>query len=222
MLAPYKFTLNTQTLWLSAERSIFWEDQKALILSDLHFGKSGHFRKSGIAIPQNIFKEDLQRLFTLIQYFNPLKLLIVGDFFHSDANKEIDMFLKWRNDVAELSICLIPGNHDILAKKFYKDADIELTEQALSINEFCFTHDIEKSCNAIIPSKKMFTFSGHVHPGVRVSGTGKQELHFPCFYFAKDHAILPAFSRFTGLSKIKPKVTDKVFVIAENRIVNLQ
>src|SRR5688572_20629347 len=124
MSAPYKFILNKQTLWLSSQRCILWEDQKALILSDLHFGKSGHFRKSGIAVPQNVFKEDLQRLFAQIQYFNPVQLLIVGDFFHSSANKEIGMFLKWRNDVPHLKIHLIKGNHDILAKKFYEDADI--------------------------------------------------------------------------------------------------
>ncbi|MEO6453813.1 MAG: ligase-associated DNA damage response endonuclease PdeM [Ginsengibacter sp.] len=220
MLAPYKFLLNHQTLWLSPERCILWEDQKALILSDLHFGKSGHFRKSGIAVPQNVFKEDLQRLFSLIQYFNPLQLLIVGDFFHSNTNKEIDMFLKWRNDQANLKIHLIMGNHDILAKKFYLESDIEITHETLSIENFCFTHDIEKSCN--LDSKGIFTFSGHVHPGIRISGAGKQQLYFPCFYFTKSYAILPAFSHFTGLSKVKPKQTDNVFVIAEKRIVKLQ
>src|SRR4051794_20131529 len=113
MAAPYKFALNKQTLWLSSERCVFWEDQKALIVSDLHFGKSGHFRKSGIGVPQNVYKEDLQRLFTLIQFFNAEKLLIVGDMFHSHANKEVDLFTKWRNDLPGLSVQLIKGNHDI-------------------------------------------------------------------------------------------------------------
>jgi DNA ligase-associated metallophosphoesterase len=222
LLILYKFVLKNQTLWLSPERCIFWEDQKALILSDLHFGKSGHFRKSGIAIPPNIFKGDLQRLFSLIQYYNPAQVLIVGDFFHSHANKEINMFLKWRSDLSYLNFKLIPGNHDILAKNFYNNADIEITGDTLSIDSFCFTHDIAKSCSATASSKEMFTFSGHVHPGVCISGAGKQELYFPCFYFTKDHAILPAFSHFTGLSKLKPKATDNVFVIAENRIINLR
>ncbi|MEP6597684.1 MAG: ligase-associated DNA damage response endonuclease PdeM, partial [Ginsengibacter sp.] len=199
MSAPYKFILNNQTLWLSSERCILWENQKALILSDLHFGKSGHFRKSGIAVPQNVFKEDLQRLFAQIQYFNPGQLLIVGDFFHSSVNKEISMFLKWRNDLPHLKIHLIKGNHDILTRKFYEDADIAVINQTLAIENFCFTHDINATC-IDGSSKRIFTFSGHVHPGIRISGTGRQQLYFPCFYFTKDHAILPAFSRFTGLS----------------------
>ncbi|HSN61423.1 MAG TPA: hypothetical protein VLR49_10840, partial [Ferruginibacter sp.] len=73
---------------LSANRTIFWEEQKALILSDLHIGKSGHFRKNGIGIPQNMLSEDMQRLFAEIQFYNPSKVIIVGDLFHSHSNKE--------------------------------------------------------------------------------------------------------------------------------------
>ncbi len=221
MSSPYKFILNDQTLWLSAERCIFGEEEKSLILSDLHLGKSGHFRKSGIAVPQNVFKEDLQRLFALIQFFKPSQLLIVGDLFHSHANKEMDLFLKWRNDLATLKFRLIRGNHDILTKKIYEKADIEVTKQKLSINNFCFTHDINQTCEEESENSN-FTFSGHVHPGIRFSGMGKQQLYFPCFYFTKDHAILPAFGRFTGLFNISPKAKDKIFALIENSIVKIQ
>jgi len=130
MSAPYKFILNKQTLWLSPERCILWEDQRALILSDLHFGKSGHFRKSGIAIPQNVFKEDLQRLFAQIQFFNPDQLLIVGDFFHSSLNKEIDMFLKWRNDLSHLKDEAEENGEKHIAAQLQGNAESsELTEE---------------------------------------------------------------------------------------------
>jgi DNA ligase-associated metallophosphoesterase len=220
-LTPYKFILNKQTLWLSPDRCIFWEEEKALILSDLHFGKSGHFRKSGIGIPQNIFKEDLQRLFALVQFFKPTQLLFVGDLFHSHANKEMNLFLKWRNDIPGLKMLLIKGNHDILSKKFYKEANIEIVNQKLSIQNFCFTHDIEEKCDEKNSPEIDFTFSGHIHPGVRLSDGVKQEIYLPCFYFTKDFAVLPAFSRFTGLAKIKPKKNDKVFAIIGNKIMNL-
>lgn len=221
MFSPHKLTLKDQTLWLSPERCIFWEEEKALILSDLHFGKTGHFRKSGIGVPQNLFKEDLQRLFSQIQFFKPDQLLIVGDMFHSHSNKEVDMFLKWRNDLPNLQLRLIRGNHDILAKKFYAEAKIEVTKQKLSIANFCFTHDINETCEEESDNTN-FTFSGHVHPGIYMNGIGKQSLRFPCFYFTKEYAILPAFSHFTGLYKITPKKTDKVFVLVENKVVKLQ
>jgi len=221
LYSPYKFILNHQTLWLSAERCIYWEEENALILSDLHLGKSGHFRKSGIGVPQNIFKEDLQRLFAQIQFFKPTQLLIVGDLFHSHANKEMDIFLKWRNDVPDLQLRLIRGNHDILSKKFYADANIQVTKQKLSVNNFCFTHDINETCEEE-SSNTNFTFSGHVHPGISMNGIGKQSLRLPCFYFTKEYAILPAFSLFTGLYKITPKKNDKVFALGENGIVKIQ
>ncbi len=64
-------------------RCLYWEEERSLILSDLHFGKTGHFRKAGIAVPQSVYREDLLRLLSLIQYFQPRQLLVVGDLFHS-------------------------------------------------------------------------------------------------------------------------------------------
>jgi len=220
LFSPHRFILHSQTLWLSPARCIFWEEEKALILSDLHFGKTGHFRKSGIGVPQNIYKEDLHRLFTQIQFFKPLTLLIAGDMFHSQANKEIDFFLKWRNDIPELSIHLIKGNHDVLTNKFYEEANIKVARKKLSINNFCFTHDIASVCKT--DDQKLFTFSGHIHPGIKMSGGGKQSFALPCFYFSKKHAVLPAFSLFTGLYKLIPKKSDSVFALVENQVIKMQ
>src|SRR3954463_1699855 len=111
MEAPVLYKLHQQHLWLTAQRSIFWEEQKALIVSDLHFGKTGHFRKSGIAVPQKVYQEDLQRLVHLLNHFKPRQLIVVGDFFHSHANTELDWFKRWREDLSEISILLVRGNH---------------------------------------------------------------------------------------------------------------
>jgi DNA ligase-associated metallophosphoesterase len=199
---------------------MFWEEERALILSDLHFGKSGHFRKSGIGIPQNIYKEDIHRLFTQIQFFKPSSLIIAGDMFHSYANKEIDFFLKWRNDLPDVKILLIKGNHDILKKEFYARANVEIFEKKLSIKKFCFIHDITESCEDSIGS--VYTISGHIHPGITINGLGKQSLTLPCFYFGEKYAVLPAFSLFTGLAKIRPGNTDKVFALLENEVIEIQ
>jgi metallophosphoesterase superfamily enzyme len=97
MQKPVSHKVLNQSFWLTTERTMFWEDEKSLVVSDLHFGKTGHFRKSGIAVPAMVYKEDLQRLITQIQYFQPSELIIVGDMFHSRANRELDLFLKWRS-----------------------------------------------------------------------------------------------------------------------------
>jgi DNA ligase-associated metallophosphoesterase len=215
MQAPVLHKVHDQHLWLTAQRSVFWEEQKTLIVSDLHFGKTGHFRKSGIPIPQNIYKEDLQRLVSLLDYFKPKQLIVVGDFFHSHANTELDWFQKWRCDLSHLKIVLVRGNHDILHNDWYQAAAIEVVENELLIAPFLFTHD---KCD---DRENTYTFCGHIHPGVYLQGLARQGVRLPCFYFAKNHCVLPAFSRFTGTALVYPAQGEKVFVIAEDRLMAL-
>jgi DNA ligase-associated metallophosphoesterase len=218
MRTPTNFTIKDQQLWLSPDRTVFWEEEKALIVSDMHFGKTGHFRKAGIAIPQGVFKEDLQRLVEQLQYFQPKQLIIVGDLFHSDANKELQLFQKWRDDLGHLHIQLIKGNHDILSEKWYTSLNIFTHKQILKINKFCFQHDMGK-CEQSQPPSEYF-FSGHIHPGIQISGVGKQVLKFPCFYFTDEFCILPAFSKFTGVALIAPKAGEVVFAIVNNSLIH--
>lgn len=211
------YLLEGEQLLLTSSRTIFWESENALILSDLHLGKTGHFRKSGIAIPQNLFREDMQRLLAEIQYFKATKLIIVGDLFHSDFNKEHNLFLRWRNDVPGVDVHLVKGNHDILKKEWYGDAGITVHMESLCIGKFLFTHDFDQ-CG----EHDSYCISGHIHPGISVHGRGKQSLRFPCFYFAEKYAVLPAFGRFTGTHSVKPASGDAVFALVEDAIVQLQ
>ncbi|MGE5107264.1 MAG: ligase-associated DNA damage response endonuclease PdeM [Sphingobacteriales bacterium] len=216
MNAPVKFVLKDNVFWLSPERAIYWEDRQSLIISDLHFGKTGHFRKSGIAIPQAIFKKDLHRLLHLVQFFKPSQLLIVGDMFHSEENKELELFRRWRNDIAYTSVKLIKGNHDILHKNCYEEMQIEVYDDVFQIDDFIFTHHPIENEN-----EGAYVFSGHLHPGVTISGSGKQSLRFPCFYFTPKLAILPAFGEFTGFVSVSPTKGDKIFAIVNNGIVSV-
>ncbi|MFL9483569.1 ligase-associated DNA damage response endonuclease PdeM [Chitinophagaceae bacterium LWZ2-11] len=213
MFLPIPHKIFDHTFWLSPSRSIFWEEEKSLIVSDLHLGKTGHFRKNGIAVPQAVYKEDLQRLTDQIIFHKAERLIVVGDMFHSRDNKELELFRKLRNDLSALHICLIRGNHDILEDNWYASANIQLHEH-LDIGAFSFVHDIEDINE--IPEAQYF-FSGHIHPGVRINGLGKQSLSFPCFYFGNRYAILPAFGKFTGIAVITPQKNDKVYAITPGR-----
>lgn len=185
------------------------------MVSDLHFGKTGHFRKAGIAVPQNVYKEDLQRLVNLLHFFKPSKLLVVGDFFHSRANAELDWFRRWREDFASLPITLVRGNHDILNDDWYRETAIEVVHPSLLLPPFLFSHD---RCE--VPAGA-YAFFGHIHPGVLIHGLGKQSLRFPCFYFAGDHCVLPAFSKFTGAVGLDPSQAAAVFAVVENELIKV-
>jgi len=220
MSIPVLHSIHNNSFWLLPQKAMFWEQQKALVVADLHLGKTGHFRKSGIAVPQAVYKDDLHRLFTLMQQHRAEQLIIVGDMFHSSANKELDLFLRWRNDFYQLAIYLVKGNHDILHNDYYKSANIHLSEEKLSLDKFSFVHD-PVSCDESENSNEQFYFCGHVHPGVLVRGTSRQALRFPCYYFTTTHAVLPAFSAFTGLYMVHKKEREQVYAIVNENIIEL-
>lgn len=219
MQVPVAHKIFQHQFWLSPDRCIYWEEAKALIVSDLHFGKSGHFRKNGIPIPQSVYKHDLQRFVDQLQYFQPEQVIVVGDLFHSRENKELELFKRWRHDLINLPIRLVRGNHDILHDRWYQETAIEVIEGSLTLPEhFNFIHDL-------LPANlnsQQYCFSGHIHPGVRMHGLGKQSLAFPCFYFTKTFCILPAFGQFTGLAMIHPTAEENVFAIVNKQVIQLQ
>src|SRR3984885_15395308 len=83
MSAGLPFQLLNQNLLLLPQKAIYWQQEKALIAADVHLGKVGHFRKSGIAVPRDMEQSDLAVLSDLVDEFKPKKVLFLGDLFHS-------------------------------------------------------------------------------------------------------------------------------------------
>jgi DNA ligase-associated metallophosphoesterase len=219
MNALIAYTINENNFILSPERVLYWEKHKTLIVADLHIGKTGHFRKAGIPVPQHVYKEDLQRLFTQVLFFKAEQLIIAGDLSHSKGNRELELFKKWRNDFRSLKIFLVNGNHDILEDAWYRELNIK-RKNKLVVDGFSFYHDPgEIHLNG---NHAAYSFCGHLHPSVSIRGRGKQELNFPCFYFTHDYAVLPAFSRFSGMARVNPAEGEHVFAIMENGLIQMQ
>ena len=221
MQNPFPHIIQKNTFWVSSDRCLYWEEKNTLIASDVHLGKTGHFRKSGIGVPQGVYKDDLQRLMAQLYFFKADKLIIVGDLTHSTINKELDLFKKWRNDFTSLHIDLVKGNHDILADTWYSENSILVSAEELIIDGFCFRHEQHPNKKISDCPTATYTFSGHVHPGITLRGRGRQSMRLPCFYFTPAHCILPAFSRFTGTYSVEPKEGEIVYAIAENQLVRI-
>lgn len=202
-----------ESLVLSKNRAIYWEAQKMLVISDLHIGKAAHFRKAGIQVPATVNSADLDQLSVLIAAYHPEVLLVTGDMFHYQMNSEVAIFSLWRAAYPSLRIILVKGNHDQLKATDYISLAIEVYAKEFLCAPFRFVHDQPDSAD------EYYNISGHIHPGITIYGKARQQLRLPCFYFGKTCAILPAFSVFTGLSKINAAEGDQFYAITPEKVV---
>ncbi len=206
-------TVAGETLQLHYERVIYWPKRNALLIADLHLGKIGHFRKHGVALPEQANDKNLQRLHSLMVELDPKEIYFLGDLFHSDINKEWEAFLQLLYSHTSREFHLIIGNHDIIPESWYNSEGM-FTHNKLVIDSFLFTHEpLEK-----IPNE-LYNLCGHIHPAVRLHGKGRQAMRLPCFYFGKQQGILPAFGEFTGGYTVKPKKGDQVFVLVDGTVL---
>ncbi len=184
-------SIKEENLILTNQRALFWKEASALILSDIHLGKTAHFRKNGIPLPSDIILEDLKRLSSLIEHFSPEKVIIVGDFLHAGKNSEFEIYKNWKLQFPALKIILVKGNHDRISEKQLFELGISDIYSVYQENELIFSHEDLKNEN-------QFVISGHLHPGV-VLQSSTRKLKFPCYVVTENQLILPAFSTFTGL-----------------------
>lgn len=209
ILAEKKIVIRNQNFVLTNQRAMFWEEASALVFSDLHLGKTAHFRKNGIALPDNLIQNDLQRLSDLIHHFQPQKLMIVGDFLHAGKNSELEIFHSWKVQFPELKIILIKGNHDRLFKGHLHKLGVDEIYTTYGEDELIFSHDK-------LENQEKFVISGHLHPGIRVKTAVHRFLRFPSYILTPQQLILPAFSSFTGLdTKNHPEKSQYFFFTDE-------
>lgn len=205
-----------ETLVLDSLRVMYRPATGTLLCADLHLGKTGHFRKEGIAVPQAVLEEDLRRLGMAIEKYKPARVVVVGDLFHSRANAEWQRFATWKQQQTTVPFVLVKGNHDSSIHNHLEPMQIE----AASVWHEAGWQYVHVPVEAgQLPS--MPTISGHIHPAVRIASGTRQKLRLPCFFFSPGQCILPAFSLFTGTYVLQPKAADRVFAIAQEAVIAL-
>jgi len=205
-------TINDEHFTLHQSGAIFWERKKTLLISDVHLGKVAHFRKNGIGIPKDAIFENFTRLNTVLECFDSETIIFLGDLFHSKINNEWSFFSEWTRQHSQ-KVILVEGNHDIISKQYYTDLNIEI-HQELIFDNFLLTHH---------PTERrgFFNFCGHIHPGIKLRGKGRQFLNLSCFFRKPNQLIFPAFGEFTGNSYVIPTENDKVYAITKEEVIEI-
>lgn len=161
--------------------ALFWPSQGALIVADLHLGKSGRMaRRGGALLPPFETRETLARLSAELTASGAARLICLGDSFDDDMA------------IAELggerglieAIChqyetlWITGNHDPGPSNLPGRVLSEAQIAGLTLRHIA------------APGPDI---SGHYHPKLRIAGQ-----RLPAFLIGADHLILPAFGAYTG------------------------
>lgn len=204
-----------ETLTLFADRAAFIERSATLLIADPHFGKAASFRAAGVFVPERTTDAALARLDALLRESGARRIVFLGDFLHAKEGRHprtIAALNAWRRAHAGVAMTLVRGNHDVKAGDPPRELDIACVTAPLLEPPFAFVHYPK-------PVSGHYALAGHLHPGVVLSGAGRQRLTLPCFWFGKDVGVLPAFGEFTGLAEVSAESGDHVFIVADGEVV---
>jgi DNA ligase-associated metallophosphoesterase len=208
-------TISGVNLELLPERAIYIESLTSLLVSDVHLGKSETFQAKGIPIPNQVNQRTLERLQDLCFTYQPQKLFILGDLFHSRLALVDPVLVEWERFLqkVETEVSLIVGNHDRPLIPALKSLSIHCIPDAIQLDRLVLSHEpfSQGSC---------LNICGHIHPCVRIK-TRLDQLRLPCFYWERSHnrLTLPSFGEFTGGYEVEVGSTSVAYLIAEGQVI---
>ena len=205
-----------ECLRLLPELAAYWPRTHTLLIADAHLGKAAAFRREGVAVPAGTTQENLQRLTTLIDTLDAHRLVFLGDMLHNRVARDATTraFTRWREQHASVEVVLVRGNHDRRAGDPPPEWRVECVTEPWSAHGLALCHLPQKVADR-------YAIAGHVHPAAKLYGRGRELVRLPCFFFTPDYAILPAFGPFTGMADVEPQESDRVYVVADSRVISV-
>lgn len=207
-------------LRLLAGRGLYWPRGETLFVADLHLGKEATFASHKIAIPRGSSAETLQRVGSMLQQSCATRLCILGDLFHERtalAPDILDHFKTFRDAHHAVAMRLVLGNHDRGVQDVQSELGIAVCRGPLNEPPFTLAHYPD----APMPGSQL-TLAGHLHPALRINLPQFAARRAPCFYLRASCLTLPAAGDFTGTAVVTPSRDDRIAIVLEGQIVDLQ
>ena len=180
--------------------ALFWEEQRLLVVSDLHLEKGSSFATRGVLLPPYDTAATLSRLTSVITRHNPRMVIALGDSFH-DRTAHARLATPDRNAITALQAgrdwIWISGNHDPALPSDL--GGMVATEVAIGRIEF--RHE---------PTGRIGEIAGHLHPKARVPTRGRT-MERRCFASDGERAVMPAFGAYAGGLSIRDAAFAKLF-----------
>jgi len=198
------------------ERALFLRAERALVVADLHIGKSESYRRFGVPSADGIDEETLDRLGRAAMRAGAKVIVVVGDLtHHADGIGEAEMerFARFRERIM-LPIRLVEGNHDRGARSLPSEWMVDRVGARFALGGVRFEHEPPAVAAA------GWTVSGHLHPMLSVA-RGARSVEAPAFVVdrARRTIVLPAFSKFTRGVRFEPRTGQAIYAIAEGAVI---
>jgi len=169
-------------------RAVYWADQRALLVADLHLEKASFYARGGQMLPPYDSRDTLERVARAIDRSGAQRVFCLGDNFH-DAHGPSRLETHAAALLAELTRRVdwvwITGNHD------------EKGAAAPGTYLPAVTVDGIRLCHEALPGATAADISGHFHPRLTVVQRGRT-IRRACVIDAGSRMVLPAFGTLTG------------------------
>ena len=182
--------------------ALFWPDESALIVADMHLEKGSAYAARGVLLPPYDTTSTMARLGRLIERYDPKLVIALGDSFH-DGGGPARM-----SDIARAALAVlqrgrdwlwIAGNHD-------PDPSAEIGGRfagVLAVGPLTFRHEPElASCAGEI--------AGHLHPLARIAQRGRA-VSRRCFASDGKRLVMPAFGAYAGGLNVRDRAIAALF-----------
>ncbi len=218
-----------QEFSLTDSGALYWPDEQALLVADLHLEKASFYAQHGQMLPPYDSRETLERLALAIRETGARRVFTLGDNFH-DAGGAARLEPHAAGMLAALTRATdwvwITGNHDAPKPGEQESAPPGGTfAEELEVAGMVLRH--QARAGEIRPE-----FSGHYHPRLQIT-VRQRRIRRPCAVVSRDAAgsgrmILPAFGALTGgmnaadpviLSAMQPARTIHALLPAGGRLV---
>src|ERR1700712_3921216 len=195
--------------------ALFWQEQRLLVVSDLHLEKGSSFAARGVLLPPYDTVATLSRLAAVIARHDPRMVIALGDSFHDrDAHERLSASDREALEVMQVrrDWIWIAGNHDPALPPDLGG----VVASEVAIGPIIFRHE---------PTGASGEIAGHLHPKARVTTRGRS-VERRCFASDGMRAVMPAFGAYTGGLNIRDAAFAKIFqtlgfmahVLGDNRM----
>lgn len=193
-------------VWIDSRRALFIEENRLLVVSDIHWGYAESHRAHGNLLPDWGDAEIKRDLDALLADYCPAEMLWLGDSLHTLKGRlHAEVFL----ETTAVPVTIVPGNHDARWKAAFADKLVVRGRHAFHHGDTA--PEIPQNAVEVI---------GHFHPAFNWYDGAGTNLKLPALVSSDTRIIMPAFSPWAAGAPWNHQLleNEKLWVISPQRI----